>query len=206
MAVYRYLIPQRLIFVVGFLVALAYFWTTPETTFIGTTLEGWAGLLAMVTVALGTYSLIVRHGRIIISRESRWYTSLTCLITFAAFLIVGGGLGMASDVYIWLNHAVFDPLHAMSDALPLFASTIAMYHALRVRNRQSLFVVALVALSLYGRSPLGPVTPIIYDAYSWLQTIGAMGPRRGLAMVMGIGAFAMALRTMLGLERRIRAE
>lgn len=203
MALYRRAIPQWLVLIFGASVAFVYFYSTPQTSFLGKTVEGWGSVVGMFTIALGIYSLVLRHGMAVKKLEKRWYNSAALLVTFAAFVIVGWGLGQSSPQYTWLGNVIFNPLSGMSLAFPLFGATVACYKALRVRNLESLYVLAIAIVALYGRSPIGPLTPIVSDLYNWLTAVGSAAGNRALILIAGIGAFALALRTMLGFERRI---
>jgi len=78
----------------------------------------------------------------------------------------------------------------------------AAYRGFRVRNVESVLLLAAAVIVMIGRVPIGkmifPYSPEVAD---WILRVPSMAARRGIFIGIGLGSIATALRVIVGIER-----
>jgi hypothetical protein len=83
-----------------------------------------------------------------------------------------------------------------------FFITSAAFRAFRAKNLESTIVLVAGTIMVLGNAPL--VTnyiPIIADISLWIRTYPYMATMRGVMIGAALGSIALAVRTLMGIER-----
>lgn len=202
-------VPLAITFITGIVLVVAFF--IPHQPFGGLQqrFQIWYSIVAGFTFLLGLNSLVEHHLKKIQLKRSGWGFSIALLISFFTTLILGfySWIVFSSPYNLqspfqWLYTSVILPLQATMFALLAFFIASAAYRAFRARNLAATLLLVSAAIVMLGRVPVGKAIwhglPVISD---WVLNYPQMAAKRGILMGTYLGAIAMSLRIILGLER-----
>ncbi len=112
-------------------------------------------------------------------------------------------LGPEGQPYLWLFNYIFAPCNATMFALLAFFITSAAFRAFRLRNVESGLLLGAAMLVMMGTIPLGAELSQtwLYRLQEWILSVPTVAGRRAIMMGAALGAVAIGLRVILGLER-----
>jgi hypothetical protein len=189
-------------------------------------LNDWMVIVAGFALTLGVVNVIQTHGRKIMRQEKGWMYSvvlLAGLFTMSAAGVLGlfqdAGIGKNNDgsptPFDWIFGNIFFPLQGTLFALLAFFMASAAYRAFRIRSFQATLLLAAAVIVMLGRIPVGEmISPHLPEAWvgtpggeyllPWLTNWIMKGPnsagQSGIIIGAALGAAALSLRVILGLE------
>ena len=175
-------------------------------------------LIYAFALGLGIYSLIRFHGRNLMRKRSGWQFNLSFFVAFFTLLTLGFWQDMShskivSHVYVMLRDSTVVAFSASMFSMIGFYIISAAYRAFRVRSGEATLMLVAAFIVMLGQVAVGafitnwlPTTgPWSFFRFEnlgyWILTVPNMAAQRGIAFGIEVGAFAMALRIWLSLER-----
>jgi hypothetical protein len=213
----RTFVPVAIAFLSGLVMVLAFFFN-PEKSFIGK-MESeeltWVTIVAGFTLLLGVVS-IVRVNYVAVKRKSSgWGYKLATIVSVFVMAIpamlpnhwssyFGSGPG---SLYDWLFNYIDSPMMSTMFAMLAFYIASAAFRAFRARNAEATLLLMTAVLVMLWRVPMGEdlLQHIHHSLPGYINTYimgGAnLSVQRGIIIGAALGAAAMSLRIMLGIER-----
>lgn len=175
-------------------------------------------VLSSFALGLGIFSLLRFHGRNLARRRAGWHNSLALYVAFAAML--GAGFWQmfskspaAKNTYDMLFGGTVAAPGATMFSIIAFYIVSAAYRAFRIRSAEATLMLAAAFVVMLGVVPIGQyLTSGLPEAgfwsnlrmenvTYWILKEPNMAAWRAISFGVEIGALAMALRTLLSLER-----
>jgi len=104
--------------------------------------------------------------------------------------------------YDWMFNNIQKPMMSTTFSLLAFFIASAAYRAFRARNKEATLLLLTSILVMMGRTPLGQ---FLWDRLpgftDWIMAYPNMAVQRGIFIGAALGAAAMSLRILLGIER-----
>ncbi|HIE06155.1 MAG TPA: hypothetical protein EYP58_05085 [bacterium (Candidatus Stahlbacteria)] len=202
-------VPLAITFITGILLVVAFFIPHPPLGDLQQRFQIWYSIVVGFTFLLGLNSLVGHHFKKIQHKRSGWGYSIALLISFFTTLILGfySWIVFSSPYdlrspFQWLYTSAILPLQATMFALLAFFIASAAYRAFRARNLAATLLLVSAGIVMLGRVPIGKMIwsglPVISD---WVMNYPQMAAKRGILMGTYLGAIAMSLRIILGMER-----
>lgn len=158
---------------------------------------------------MGLINLTRVHGNTIKRRREHWVYSIWLLIVLYGYAILGLLGGMENEAFGWIYDAVIVPLDSTMFSMLAFFIASAAYRAFRIRNLESILMMAVAFIVMLGNVSLGEA---IWSAESflggfkglkdWFMKIPNAASQRAIAIGIFLGGYAAILRVALGLEKR----
>ena len=210
-------VPIIAAFLSGFVMLLAFFFN-PETSALGK-LEpevlSWVTIVGGFTLLLGVVSIIRVNYSSVKRKSSGWGYKVATLISIFAMAIpailpvrwsslFGTGTG---SIYDWLFNYIDSPMMSTMFAMLAFYIASAAFRAFRSRNAEATLLLITATLVMLWRVPMGEAflqsihgnLPNLINTY--IMNGANMAVQRGIIIGAALGAAAMSLRIMLGIER-----
>jgi hypothetical protein len=210
-------VPIIAAFLSGLVMLLAFFFN-PETSFLGR-LEpevlSWVTIVGGFTLLLGVASIIRVNYDSVKRKSSGWGYKLATLISVFAMAIpailpvrtsslFGTGTG---SIYDWLFNYIDSPMMSTMFAMLAFYIASAAFRAFRARNAEATLLLVTATLVMLWRVPMGETLlsgihknlPGLINTY--IMNGANLAVQRGIIVGAALGAAAMSLRVMLGIER-----
>jgi hypothetical protein len=156
---------------------------------------------------IGVISIIQVHGKRVQRQAEGWYYSVL-VIGFAVIMALTGlpipevGLGTDNPIYDFLFINVQTPLGGTMYSILAFFITSAAFRAFRARNLEASIVLICGTLMIAGNAPLlTNYIPFFRTAALWIRQVPNMATMRGVMIGAALGAIALAVRTLMGIER-----
>ncbi|MBI5956053.1 MAG: hypothetical protein HY871_03535 [Chloroflexi bacterium] len=189
----------------GLLILAGFFLRHPLLAICQGALANWATIVAAFALLLGLANLLSFHATNVRGRRPGWGYSLLTLTAALAVLMVGFApeLGWPGDWHLeWVFGYVYEPLSMTFLALLAFFVVSAAYRALRMHTWESAALVLSAAVVIVGQLPLGyQLWPGLMEAKDWLLAVPVTAGMRGILLGAALGATALGLRVLLGLDR-----
>lgn len=172
---------------------------------------GTAATAVLIIVACATFvgviSILQVHGKRIQRQSEGWYYSVLVML-FTVIMALTGlpfpefGLGVNNTYYNWLFTNVQTPLGGTMYSILAFFITSAAFRAFRARNLESSIVLIAGTIMVMGNAPLITNSlPIIADISLWIRQVPNLATMRGVMIGGALGSIALAVRTLMGIER-----
>jgi hypothetical protein len=213
-----------LTFAAGTIPILALFTPNENFDWASGRLDSWMVIVAGFALPLGVVNVFQNHSRKIARREQGWAYSIALLIplivmgslgVLGAFGVPAGGIGKNADgsstPFDWIFGNMFFPLQSTMFALLAFFMASAAYRAFRIRSLQATLLLIAAVIVMMGRIPFGETLlswlPASWGARAWLPALTNWimdkpnsAAQSGIIIGAALGAAAMSLRVILGLE------
>lgn len=175
--------------------------------------DEWMVIIASFALLLGIVSMVQVNIAKIKRRQKGWMFSVYVLIAFAimsGFGLLpqswGGGQGELANgrltPFTWVFQFMYAPLQSTMFSLLAFYVASASYRAFRVKNIEASLLLIGALIIMIGRIPLGQMMfPIIPDVAEWIMKYPNAAAQRGVIIGAALGAAAMSIRVMVGIER-----
>lgn len=194
------------------------FFFNEETTFVGgltNELLGWVIIIGGFTLLLGVVSMIRVNVAAVQQKKQGWGYSIITLVSLLAMAIPSvlspswsSLFGRsAGSVYDWLFLYLQSPMMATMFATLAFYIASAAYRAFRARNAEATVLLLTATAVMLWRVPMGEwlLDQLPGNIPQFLNTYimnGAnLAVQRGIIIGAALGAAAMSLRIILGIER-----
>ncbi|KAF0196753.1 MAG: hypothetical protein FD169_732 [Bacillota bacterium] len=207
-------IPLIITFVVGITLLSSYFFsgTIPGTTWVlakvATDITGWGIIVTAFAAGLASVNLIRIHAEKIARKRQDWINSVALVVSLAVFFVVGvyvkhypKNISMRTFSQNIFDN-IYSPYGAAMFAILGFYVASASYRAFRARSFEASLLLGAAVLMMLGSAPIGVLLwnqfPIISG---WLLNVVNSTGQRGINIGLAIGAFATAMRLLIGLDR-----
>lgn len=184
-----------------------YYFDIPVIDSASGTMRDWMLLVVNMAVFVGVVSLSQVHGRRIQRRGENWPYSVVLIVFMVLMALVGlplEGLGLGFDnaQYLFIFNNILNPLGGTMYSILAFFITSAAYRAFRARNWEASFVLVAGTIVVLSNSPLFTSSlPFLVTWKNWILDVPNLATRRGVMMGGALGAIALAVRTLIGVER-----
>ena len=167
-----------------------------------TEIQNWGTIIASVALGLAAVNLIRVHMRRIMLRRGEWYNSLVLLLVMIVQTVIGLVVTSSGDLYKFGFDNIMTPLGATMYALLSFWIASAAYRAFTARSVDSAILLVAATIVMLGNAPIGEsIWTGFADIKSWIMDVPNMAAQRGIMIGGGIGAIALGLRILMGIER-----
>ncbi len=210
-------VPVIIAFLSGFAMIISFFFN-PETSFIGN-LEpevlSWVTIVGGFTLLLGVVSIVRVNYTAVKRRNEGWGYKLATLISVFVMAIpaiipssVSPLFGTrVGSIYDWLFNYLDAPMMSTMFAMLAFYIASAAFRAFRARNTEATLLLVTAVIVMLWRIPMGEIAlKSIHESLPSLINIYIMNGinmavQRGIIIGAALGAAAMSLRILLGIER-----
>ncbi len=200
-------IPIVITIICTLLQVIPYYINFPALNDAANTVNLWVILIVAWATFIGPLSLMQVHGKAVQKRGKGWYFSVVVLIGTVVMAISGLpigeiGLGTTNAVYQWLFTYGQTPLSGTMYGIIAFFITSAAYRAFRAKNIEAtLVLVAGLAMVMYNAPVFTASWPGFRIIGQWIYDIPNMATNRAVTIGAALGAIALAVRTLMGIER-----
>jgi hypothetical protein len=208
-------LPLAVTFLTGMLMVIAFLIPHPPLGGLQDRFLNWYLIVVGFTMLLGVHSLVRMHLRKLSKKQSGWGYSLVLLLTLVLTVAVGvwSWIGWRSIIhpvapFMYIYTHLIIPLQATMFALLAFFIASAAYRAFRARTVDATLLLIAAGIVMLGRVPVGTYLtrafphflqlPVVAD---WIMDIPQLAAKRGILIGAYLGAVAMSLRIILGIER-----
>ncbi len=196
-------LPRIITLVTGLFLAIQYFIPHRYSEQFYETALDWLIIIGIFSIALGVASL-VNHQRQKIKRREEGFRFSYVLLAGLLFMCLTGfitGSGTDSLFYRWGYVGILSPITSTMFALLAFYIASAAFRAFRARTVIATILLVSAVIVMMGRVPLGErLIPGIAHASDWLLNVPNMAAKRAIAIGLGLGGSATALKVVLGIE------
>jgi hypothetical protein len=194
---------------------------------MGPRLDLYLIIVAGFALPLGIVNVVQINARKVGRTEKGWPYALVLLIGLVAMVglglygaVSGEGIGFRADgsstPFKWMEDWFFRPLQATIFALLAFFMASAAFRAFRARNLEATILLVAAVLVMAGRVPLFEMLALPYPPLQpaaaevshalgllteWIMDVPNSAAQSGIIIGAALGAAAMAIRIILGIER-----
>jgi hypothetical protein len=216
--IFKKKLPLVVCFVVGILTLFQYYIPHRISVQYLESMTQWDIIISAFAFLLGLASLFTMHYDKIRRKADGWGYSLfmfggvilglTCGIISKANQVNQEGLITA---FGWLYNYLLNPLQGTMFALLAFYVVSASFRAFRIKSAQAFVLFIAAVILLFGRVPLGQLIwskfmnwmPFgISEAVEWIMNFPSTAARRGIMIGIALGAVAMSLKIIFGIEKQ----
>ena len=189
-------------FLSGALLIVAYFWSTPALKKTSDTLVSWRNIVVAFSLGIGAVNLVQSNARKVMRRTKGWDASILLLASLAVFAVAGLYKGTSSPVYKWGFENIYQPIYSGIASLLAFMITSASYRAFKAKDFQAVLLMLSAVIVMLGQVGVGLIIYKGLPVWSqWIMSVVNMAGMRGITIGGALGAIALSLRVLLGLER-----
>jgi len=188
--------------VVGATVLLDFFIRNDALISVAREFMNWGVIIAAFATGLGAANLLRIHGTRTQQRRLGWGYSVLLLASLIAYTVLGVLSHSSSQQYQFIFGNVLQPLSATVFSFNAFFMTSAAYRAFRVRSVHATVLLVTAVIVMLGRVGIGEVIYSGMPAISgWIGRVPTTGAFRGITIGAALGAIALSLRILAGIER-----
>ena len=206
-ALKRIEIPIIITAIATLLQVIPYYFNIPVIDSASATTRDGVILIVNMAVFVGVISLGQVHGKRISRRTAKWEYSVV-LLAFMIIMMLTGlplesvGLGLDNTIYDFLFTNGLTPLGGTMYSILAFFITAAAYRAFRARNFEAALILVSGTIVVMSNAPLFTSTfPVFIAMKNWIFDVPNASTMRGVLMGAALGAIALAVRTLMGIER-----
>jgi len=195
-------VPLGVSFLAGIILIAAYFVKNPALARWSSNMVAWRNIVVAFSLGIGAVNLIQFNARKIARRDKGWDASILLLVSLIGFSVVGLAKGTSHPVYKWGFDYLYQPIYSGIATLLAFMITSASYRAFRFKDWQSGVLMCAAVIVILGQVGVGMLLYKGLPAWSqWIMSVVNMAGMRGITIGGALGAIALSLRVLLGLER-----
>lgn len=201
-------IPLAITLILGLLYIVAnYFTGNPALASLKSNLDTWYLAVAAWTTAVGMVNLAQIHGRRASQKREGWAYSVWLMVCMFGMLAASVLIFKSPNHNGWkfMYNQLIAPMNATVYATLVFYIGSAAYRSFRMRSMEAGILLAVAAIMMLGRVPLGAMllrgNPALGKMADWLLSVPNTAGMRGIQIGACLGGLATALRIMLGIER-----
>ena len=201
-------LPLLITLVTGLLFTAQYYVPHPASEQLLTTVNKWIQIIGGFALVLGVTSLFHLHAVRIRRREPGWGYSGVLYAGMLGTIVIGlwangkEAVDGAMTTFGWIYNYTMVPLQATMFALLAFFIASAAYRSFRARSREAALLLTAAIIVMIGRVPLGEhLLPISGDVTQWILNVLNASVRRAILIGVSLGAVALSLKIIFGLER-----
>jgi hypothetical protein len=169
----------------------------------------WYAIVSGFAMIIGIDSLLKIHFQKLARRDRGWFHSLLLILGFFGTIATGIESGIThgspfqlgtSFMYVYTHFIV--PLQGTMFALLAFFIASAAYRAFRARSSVAALLLVSAVIVMLGRVPVGEqLSPWFPRIQEWIMKYPQMAAQRGILIGTYLGAAAISLRIILGIEK-----
>ena len=200
-------IPIALTIIACLLQVIPYYFEIPALESAANTASNGVLIIVACATFVGVISIIQVHGKRIQRQSEGWYYSLLVIGLSVIMALTGlpfpeAGLGVNNSIYNWLFINVQTPLGGTMYSIIAFFITSAAFRAFRARNLEASIILVAGTIMVMGNAPLlTNYFPFIADISLWIRNVPNLATMRGVMIGAALGSIALAVRTLMGIER-----
>jgi hypothetical protein len=158
--------------------------------------------VAAFALGVGTVNLIQTHLKRITRRQKGWDSSILLVVSLVGFTVIGIAKGTTNPVYKWGFDYLYQPIYSAISSLLAFMITSASYRAFKVKDWQAGVLMVTAVIVMLGQVGVGSLIYKGIPSWSqWIMSVVNTAGMRGITIGGALGAVALSLRVLLGLER-----
>lgn len=195
-------IPLLIVGITGFAMLIQYFIPTDWSEFIFTYSQDWVIVIGILALPLGIWSLVKANILKLKVPGERFYSAVL-LVGFLAMIATGTHRESleAGSIFMGIFTSVLIPIQATIFSLLAFFIASAAYRAFRARSVLATILLLTAFIIMFRFIPLGAISTANLSAVSWILSVPNMAAKRAIMMGIGLGATAIAIKIILGIER-----
>ncbi len=198
----RWQFPLLIVFLGGLFMAVQYFVPLEASERVYEYALDWIIIVGVFAMCLGLWSLFRVSVAKIQTKAPAWGYNYITLAGLFAMLILGPAFGIEEGKpFMTLFWYIYTPIQASMFALLAFYIASAAYRAFRARTLIATILLVTATVIMLRLIPLGFLSGPNQWAVNWILTVPNMAAKRAIAMGIGLGMIATALKVVLGIER-----
>lgn len=208
MTFFRRQLPLIITFVMGMLFIGQYYVPHPASEQMLTAVNKWLQIIGGFALVLGITSLFHIHAVKIRRKEPGWGYSFVLYAGMVATILIGlwangkESMNGGMTAFGWIYSYTMVPLQGTMFALLAFFIASAAYRSFRARSREAALLLIAAVIVMMGRVPLGEhMVPITGDITQWILNVLNASVRRAILIGISLGAVALSLKIIFGMER-----
>ena len=199
-------VPLVIAFVTGVIIVLDYFFKIGSGAVslanLSREIQNWVLIVAAFALGLAAVNLVRIHAGYIRAKKPGWYNSVALIAALAVMTSIGVIKGTNDPLYRYWYTGFLVPVDATIFSLLAFYITSAAYRAFRARNSDAAILLVTAFVVMLGRAPIGElIWKGVPSVTNWIMDYPNMAGQRGIIIGAAIGALALGLRILVGLER-----
>lgn len=189
-------------FIFALVIILDAFFSINFMSDMSTEIQNWGVIISAFALGLAAVNLLRIHIRRIMLRRGEWYNSVALVLILLVQAVIGLYEGSAGTTYNFGFNNIMTPLGATMYALLAFWIASAAYRAFTARSVDSAILLVVAVIVMLGNAPIGEAIWAQFPVMkSWLMNVPNMAAQRGIMIGAGVGAIALGLRILMGIER-----
>ncbi|MBM4133106.1 MAG: hypothetical protein FJ245_04985 [Nitrospira sp.] len=208
MIFFRRQLPLLITLVTGIVFAAQYYVPHPASEEMLTTVTKWLQIIGGFALVLGVTSLFHIHAVKIRRKEPGWgysfvlYAAMLGTIAIGLWLEGKETINGTMTAFGWIYNFMMVPLQGTMFAILAFFIASAAYRSFRARSREAAVLLIAAIIVMMGRVPLGEyLVPISGDITQWILNVLNASVRRAILIGVSLGAVALSLKIIFGVER-----
>ncbi len=216
MTFFRRQLPLIITFVTGVLFTLQYYVPHPTSEKLLTEGALWIQIVSLFALVLGVTSLFHIHAVKIKRQEPGWGYSFVLYAGIVVTIIAGLGYSFVAERWVngketidgvqtgfgWIYSYAMVPLQGSMFAILAFFIASAAYRSFRARSKEAAVLLIAAVIVMMGRVPLGEyLVPLTGDITLWILNVLNASVRRAILIGISLGAVALAIKIIFGMER-----
>jgi hypothetical protein len=196
-------LPVVIAFLSGFIMILAFFSANPGIVDFSQNLLTWVTIVGGISLLLGIVSILKVNLKIISEKGKDWWLKLILVLFVFGMSISGLLWGIQEKTpFDWLFQNIQSPMMSTMFSILAFFIASAAYRAFRARSREATILLFTSVIVMLGRIPLGQyLWDKFPDCADWIMAYPNLAVQSGIIIGAALGAAAMSLRIILGIER-----
>lgn len=196
-------LPVLVTFVAGVIVLLEFFLNVPVLKTYSSQALNWNIVVAAFASALGAANLLRIHVRRAQAADVKQkILSALLLVTLVLYSALGIIQGPQGKEYQYFFRNLLTPLSATMFSLNAFFIASAAYRAFRIRTAQAAVLLVTSFIVMLGNTGVGEaIWSGIPQAKVWVMNVLNTAGMRGIIIGSALGAIAISIRVLTGLER-----
>ena len=198
----RWQIPLLIVFLGGLFMAVQYFVPLEASELVYENALDWIIIVGVFAMALGLWSMFRVSVAKIQSKAPAWGYNIITLVGLFGMILLGLFSGIEEGKpFMNLFWYIYTPIQATMFSLLAFYIASAAYRAFRARTLVATILLLTAILIMLRLIPLGSISGLNQTVASWILNVPNMAAKRAIAMGIGLGGIATALKVVLGIER-----
>src|SRR5688572_11229896 len=201
-------LPLLITMITGLLFAAQYYVPHPASEEMLTSATKWLQIIGGFALILGVTSLFHQHAVKIKRQEAGWGYSLVLYAGMLGTIAVGlwadgkEAVDGTMTAFGWVYNYMMVPLQGTMFAILAFFIASAAYRSFRARSREAAVLLIAAIIVMMGRVPLGEMLlPVSGDVTQWILNVLNAAVRRAILIGISLGAVALSLKIIFGMER-----
>lgn len=196
-------LPMIIAFLAGMTMVVAFFIPNKSLEDFSQGFLVWMTIVGGFTLLLGIVNILRNNLKIISQRGEGWGYKVILVLILLAMGVSSFIWGTSRDTpYDWLFQNIQKPMQATMFSVLAFFVASAAYRAFRARSKEATLLLLTSVVVMLGRIPLGQfIWEKLPLAANWIMGYPSLAVQRGIIIGAALGAAAMSLRIILGIER-----